>query len=496
MVRNTYLLTVLLFLLSPFLLLFFYLFQYPHFFTNETPIHVEELLVGFKITFFQSAISGLGALVLGFFYFLGLLSIKTKWVKSLFEIIILLPNLFPQLFIVLSLVNLFEKTLGFIPFGFWGVVASHTIVYAGLVALSLSRTVTEKMGKTLDLAIIEGAGRWQLIYVGIIKRFKKEIYSLFLFVFTLCFTSFTIPFLMGQGLPVLEIQIYENIRIEQNWSQALIIVALESLFVLTLALLYQTSPSHESIKKWSGVVSQYVGIRSFNFFTIIMILFLLLGVTLGFYRGLVEVVTDTPFVMSLFNPIYGTLLIGFGSGALTFFLFLWLGWCWPIGKIHYFLMAYVAPSSAITGFAYLLWGENGFYSSLVKIILGFTLMSVAGLYRFYGFSFFSKLNRQIDVAKTLGASRRAIYKKIIFPQIVDSVGFVSGLTAFWICGDFALSTILAYNDITLALVIKNLIQTYRFDQATFLVWIMLACGAFCYFIFGGLGHVLSRKSHL
>jgi thiamine transport system permease protein len=148
----------------------------------------------------------------------------------------------------------------------------------------------------------------------------------------------------------------------------------------------------------------------------------------------------------------------------------------------------------VTGFAMLIaWRALGF-ATYAKIVFALTLIAVPSFYRLYWDSALASLRSQRAVALTLGASESLTFWKIVLPQVMKPVCFIAGLSSLWAWGDFALSRTIAERDVTLGMMIQSLMSSYRFEIATFLVWILLFGGAVTFFIFEGAGRVFGQKS--
>lgn len=443
---------------------------------------MENVLSVFWVTFEQAILSALTTLALGFVGAQGLLSLYSRHLnRKIIEFIILFPNMMPALFVVLGCLTFVRP----FPFGLVGVVFVHTVMNVGLVAVTLLNLLESKMGGMIELAWIEGATRTQFIR----KSFgflKKDIGYLFLFVFAISFSSFSVPLLIG-GVTTVELFIYQKIRVWGSWSEALTLSIIQMFFIFLFSLLL----SQQKIEKSGRFYRLDLLALPIAWF---IPFFLALMVLIGPLISLNLADLSWKYIKS--SAFFGTLWVGLGVGGLTLFFLLLTAFSFPTRFLEKFMTGYITPSSVLTGFALLLIGPQGGLWSLSKIVLGFSLITFPALYRMGWGSQLDSLKGQILITQTMGASWGLTFKKILFPQLIEKGGFLSGIAAFWACGDFALSTILAGGDKTLALIVQNLIGSYRLDMATLLMFILLICGIFCLVLFWGLGYVTSRKSHL
>jgi ABC-type sulfate transport system permease component len=190
--------------------------------------------------------------------------------------------------------------------------------------------------------------------------------------------------------------------------------------------------------------------------------------------------------------VSGTMIIGIGAGFVTLLLCLWISFVWPHKFLSLFMKSYLAPSSAITGFAFLLLPMQEGSGPLIKIMVAIPLISFPLLFRWMGQSALESLDEQILVARTLGASWVDILFAVIWPQRASVFLRMSGLSALWASGDFAISSIIAEGDLTTALWIDGLIGTYRLDLATLATIPLFAMGILCYGFFVGASRYVTR----
>ncbi|MCB0414986.1 MAG: hypothetical protein KDD50_11670 [Bdellovibrionales bacterium] len=474
------------FLFSPFLILFLSL---PFEVSFSRVLDFGSSWNALKNSFWLACGASVCSLSLGVLGSLGLLSKMGKPSLKIHSFVYLLPNLMPHLLIVIAAINAIEIFTEF-PYGFVGIFIIETMMLSGVVSLSFFNSIKDKMGDILILPIIEGASFSQVFFKGVLGYLKRDLLQLFLFVFSITFTSFSVPFLVGKNLLTLEVLIYELIRVKNEWTHALLLTGVEILFLLLLGLLLKKPKAeHRPSNKYLSSMGKKYGLWP----SWMLLLFLVLGLFRNFGSGIKKLLEDRLFLAYLLDGLRGSFLIGFSTGVLTLFFLAVLLFIQPGRFLKKLLQGYVAPSSILTGFALLLVPRMWLLVDWVKISLGLSLISVPILYRLYFATHFDSLFDQVQVARTLGASKSQVFWKITGPQFLNSFGFMAGLASFWAVGDFALSGVIATRDFTLALIIKNLIATYRLDMATVVVWVLLLCGALCLFVFKGLSYVFSKK---
>ncbi|MES2965196.1 MAG: hypothetical protein V4760_15020 [Bdellovibrionota bacterium] len=453
----------------------------------------SELLPVLWFTFGQAFVSAGLAVVLGFLGALGL-----QWVgvrlgprsSRTAEVMSLLPNVAPVLVFILAMFR-FAPSLK----GFAGVVVAHALLNVGLVSVALTRAIQDKLSGMADLAWIEGAGRIRFLRRVAIPLLRGEILALFLFVFAICFASFAVPMMIGgtRGTTI-ETLIWQKIRLGGDWSSAIGLSILQFAFLMALAFLLGREPatpiagarSGQRILSWAGGVP----------FLLAPTVFILLTLLENPFAGLSQLGAGSAHSFSelVADKLVASFFVSFLSGSLIVGLLMTIAYLDPRGVTRRLLLGAVAPSAVITGFAILfLWRETG-TATLIKISIGLALVATPAFYRLRWDGVLSSLRGQRSIAETLGASRSLIFRKIVWPQTIGAACFVAGLASLWAWGDFALSRVVAEGDVTLALIVQSLMESYRLELALTLVWILILGSAVTFFIFEGAGRVLGSKS--
>jgi thiamine transport system permease protein len=467
-----------LFLLSPFLI---WIWQIPVWHWPETAEWLPALALSLRQAFYSS----LASMIAGFFLFLCLQGWTSVRARKIAEFGLLLPNTMPSLFLALGLINVVSFIVVF-PFGLGAVIAAHVLLNAGLVAISLDRLVMAKTGGLAENAWLLGAGRWRFWREVGWPVLQGDLVSLFLFVFGICFTSFSLPLLLsGQRAVTLEVSIYEVIRSEGRWDKAVLLAALQvaALFFLAVILpqpFWPPRPSRRSL--------EFLGWPRAKFLVFLPALLILLGWVLGLSQGW----RDVGFGDILIEAGLTTLILSLSVGLLCVVLFLLIAYVSPHEGLQRFLNGYLAPSPVITGFALLLIPVESDGWNLVKTALALVIISLPLLYRWMVHSVLSGLNGQIAVARLLGASWSQILFEIVWPQSAEVILRASGLAALWASGDFALSGIFLGGAKSLPLLMTDLIGNYRIDLAQAMMIPLALIGLGVYFLFVTAARYVSR----
>jgi ABC-type Fe3+ transport system permease subunit len=319
---------------------------------------------------------------------------------------------------------------------------------------------------------------------------RSEILFLFLFVFSICLTSFSIPLVLGGAQATnLEIHIYNTLRIDGDWSRAVLYTVLQmtSLFAVAWFIPKPIWSMSFNPSRWS-----LLGVKRLLPLVLLPSGVLLIGWIVGIVQSLRSLAWSN-FVWSGAGPaMLNTLIVALGSGWLTLFLCLWISYVWPHRSLSLFMKGYLAPSSVVTGFAFLLLPVEGGNWPVIKMIVALTMVSFPILFRWIGQAALESAEEQILVARSLGASWGQIVFEVIWPQRGHEFLRMAGLSALWASGDFALSSIIAESNHTWALYIDDLIGNYRLELATVYTVPLFLIGLLCYGLFIGVSRYVAR----
>lgn len=441
-----------------------------------------------EASFLQAMVSAFGAMILGFILFGGLQSWRGHRLRPFAEGALLLPNMIPPLFLALGLLNLVSLWMKF-PYGFAAVVCAHFILNGGLVAVALDRLVHAKAGGMAEVCWVLGVKPFEFWRRVAWPYLRGDLACLFLFVFSLCFTSFSLPLLLsGERTVTLEVAIFDSVRMDGRWDKAVLLAAIQSsvLFLLAWLLPHPFWPARAARAPLS-----YLAWPRGRYLVFLPVLILVAGWAQGFWRGWIsEWPQETLSV--LVEAGLTTFAIALGVGLLHFLLFLLIAFVSPSERLRRFLNGYLSPSPVIAGFAMLLLPGEGDGWDLLKVMVALTLISVPLLYRWIVHSALEGLRGQIGIARTLGASWFAILVEVVWPQVSVPVARACGLAALWASGDFALTGILAGDLNTLPLVMDGLIGSYRMEAAQVLMLPLFAVGLCAYFFFVRMGRYVAR----
>ncbi len=427
-------------------------------------------------------LGGLGAIGL-----LGVSSFCRRTPFQIFQFTLVLPGFFPPLLVV----TLTVRVLGFLPTGLWSVIFFHVLMNIGLVSVFFFQLIKDRAGGWIEVAQVAAVPRGRFILQGLLRELRFEIQAMAFYLFILYFFSFSIPFLVGGSLyGGIEVFLYEKVVMFGEWGQAAVysLLLFGFLFLISLFLKEQTNLSIENSHQTSRSFS-YLGWPVLASVGVFPLIFLCFGLLLSLpYLFLADLSEQWP-------AIRGTLMVGLGVGFFCFISLSILTYSFlrhPWSKI---LLAFVHPGWVVVGFAFLLLPGQSTAVSFLKIIAALTILYVPFLYRLSFHERLKDLQAQVQVTANFSVCWKRIFLVILFPQILPTVCFLSGLAGLWACGDFAITGffIETAEVQTLAFQMKELLSHYRSEQAVQFLWPLLLCGAVVFFVFQGLSYVSRPK---
>ena len=471
--------------------IFVFLFKIP---LLRFPISSQWVEVLFS-TLLQAGLSAFLSVLFGIFGALGLCFVFPKYIKKgVVELFCLLPALLPPLIPVLAWVNVSEFFMHF-PFSFSSVLAVHVLMNIGLVSVFFSRLFCTQIGDLSAWAFLHGITRWSFLKKILFFEMRKDIILIFLLIFSFCFTSFSVPLLVGGASgQTLEVFIAEKLKDPFTWPEAMALFLVETIFIFILfSLLYGRKEKHVQVKEKKKLY--LLPCLSLVVLPVLPALLIFFG--LGDVFSSKTIWQDLSTIkVSVVIAMVQTVFVGLGTGACVLFLLSAVAFCLRDLFLRRFLVAYSGASAAFMGFAFLLIGSDGPMEILLKWSLGLSLLFLPALYRLMGESLLRRLKNQIRLVDLMGAGRVMSFTKITWPQCASTFFFLSGIAAFWACGDFAYSSIVGGELGHLAMLIQDLFASYRFELATVLTWILIFIGVFSFSLFAGVAFVLHKKSYL
>jgi thiamine transport system permease protein len=486
MVRITQRAFVLTLLILPFLGLFLKM-------DLDFQIDWDELLWALKNTLIQAIGSTGLTLLLGFLGSLGLLWIDARgFSKTLkwLEASLILPSFLPSLYVILACLQMVDP----FPMGRIGIIFVHTMMNFGMIAVILSQILRRQIATLSEAALVMGAGLWRFSFRVAIPLLLGDLLRLGFFVFALCFTSFAVPLTVGGGRgTTIEVLIFEKLRYDLNWNQAITLSLLQILFLLALSffgvrskslLSRTTKPVRILPQAWCLVL------------VLLLTLWLYSSFFLGVAEGLLQLRTLFEIKEAILVAMLNTYLISVAGGAALCFSYLFLAYLWPDRWIEKIMGGFVSPSTVMIGFGLIILSQQfGISNEWVRLGFGFWILFLPTLFRWGGLSELKMLEPQIQNAQVLGAGPWRTFSKVTLPQILPRATWLGGVGAFWISGEFALSRLVMNQDRTLGLIAQSFLSSYRLSLGTFLCALMILCGLMAFLTLRGFDYVYSRKTN-
>lgn len=440
-------------------------------------------------SFIQAGASALVSLILGGIGAVGLLGRSRRW-----EMLALAPVVAPAMAIVLGLMTFFPQWRGLS-----AVVAAHAFSSAGVVAVVLSRQIRGVLGGSVELAWVEGASSWAIWRWGILPELKTDVSRLGLSIFAASLASFSIPLLLaGSDLVGVEIAIHHAIRFENAWdiAAALSLFQWAMLLLLVLILRAPLAVGRSAESEFRGEIGRILGTDVAIVAVLVapaMILFSLLHApSIGFLQMESAHLFERSATIRL--ALQGSIVTATLAGLFSAFLLIAFAAVTPSRRQRFWLSGYVAPSVAITGFATLVigWGRDpSFILDSLRIAVGAALLFTPVVWRLRWEQAIARLEPQMKVAETLGASNGMMFWRVLLPQLRELLFWSAGVVSFWVWGDYALGSISASRAMTLGLLAKGLLESYRVEAASLVVLACLIFGSISYRLFqlGGIARV-------
>lgn len=437
-------------------------------------------------TTLQAALSALFSVGFGLIGALGLLSLNGRMARWA-EAAALLPNAGPVILMLISVMKFFPWARGLT-----GIVFVHSLLNAGLLSVIFAEVIRAKLCGYAELAWVEGASGRRFFRKVALPILKPDLLLVFLFVFVLCFASFAVPLAIGGArASTIEVLIYQKIRVSSDWAASIGLAFLQTLAILIFSIFLGGTSNEVSFTRAQKM--PFLFWKPGLFVPAFGCMVLIAGLLEGSLVGAFKLLFAESLARSLPSLIAGSILVSFVAGILTVLILLLIAYVRPQGLYRKVLTAYAAPSSVLVGFAVLIiWRDYGM-ATYFKIALALTLVTVPSFLRFRWTALLDSLEGQVTIARTLGAGPGLVFRRIVFPQVIRPAAFLGGLCGLWAWGDFALSGVIAERSVTVAMAVRGLMDSYRLDVATFLVWFVILGGFLTLRLFFGVGNVLGQK---
>lgn len=464
-------------------------------------LDLSEVLWVLKNSLLQSLGGSLVALFLGLVMSTGLVWVRSSscsfiypWLYPSIEKLCLVPCVVPSFYVIIAAFQMVEP----FPMGFLGVVFIHALLNAGLCAVLISRNVLGVLARQSQVAWVMGVSRWMHWTRVIFPSLLSPMVKLFLFVFSLTFTSFTVPLLVGGASgTTLEVLIYERLRFDGDWNSAFLLSIIQVFIILGLSW----------ISGWRERPSSSFGFGAVPLFgspwSLIVIIFLNSWIIFSYMGGVIDGFERLAELLEMKETLLGafvstlvtTLIVSLGIYVAVMAI-VFVG---PQTWVTKFLWGYMTPTTTLIGFGLIMLTRHFDlirfqFLEWSRLGIGLWILFFPTLLRWGGFDILHDIERFRQQSFVLGASRSQTFFSVLRPLASQRAGLIAGLGAFWVSGEFALSGILLNSSSTLGIVTEGFISSYRLGLGTLVSLSMIVCGGLGFVFIRGVAGVLGQNS--
>lgn len=449
--------------------------------TLTTHFEITTVLKDLIYVLLQAGISAAFGLALGLMSALSLVtrSQSAKWHLYLGVI----PQFLPSLLMIFAYV----KALSFFnifPQSYAHVIIVHILINVGLSSFLLFVPLQRALHRKLHL--FAGLNLSKIKYLQLLcgGELRTSLLYVWVLIFSYCLTSFSIPLILsGDGLATsTEYLIYKKGFLEGNWSAAAFWGIVQVLFV---AFLFKSSEAH-SYGKDKAFLGIYKVRWPFHYLGSVASVMLLL--TLVMWPVAQMDVAFEHLRVDAYDITINTLLLA-GWSLLFYGLYFWsqvvLIWC---KMPWYFYQKFWSLSPILMG-VYLLSVSSKFsLGSAGRMIL--TALVLASFifpftFKFWVWPKFNELQKMKIKFDVLGVSQKRAINLVLIDFFKKEFMLSLSYVFLFVIGDFAISSILLSDTVTLGLSIKNYIFKYQLAEAQVLSVVLAVVAFLSLAIFGG-----------
>jgi thiamine transport system permease protein len=477
---------------SAFIALFF-IFPYIvflRFFEFSLNFNWSDFFWALRNTITQSTLAAAMTVVLALTLSRGLLLLsgRMNWIA---KALLIVPQVFPAFFsilIALSILNPF-------PMGSPGMIFIYVMVNLGFATLLLASATEEKLGRLAVVSEIYGFSRANFYFKIYLPLLKSDLINVFFLVFIFCFSSFSVPLIVGGGRGTnIEVLIFEKIFIEQNWSAAFTLSLFQTSFIFALSY-FLISNKASGTQKFEGgkLLKSKIGL-------ILLCLYLLFYLG-GYAKGLVqsfdylELFKD--WQQDLVESTWASLKILSGYLFLNFVLmYFWLA-DYINNKKFNWAGHLLSASTVVVGFSFYLLLPSTRSFDFLKIAMAMTCLIFPGLFRLFLQGPVAALQTQLQVAQIYGVPKHRIIFDIIVPQLKNRFLLWLSFLVVWFLSDYAIMKSLGVQTQTLGLMSEGFLSSYRLPLSylmSFYILVLSSVVIFVLYSFMRVLHVAYKKS--
>ncbi len=442
-------------------------------------------------TIFQSFASSFFSLLIGSVF--ALLLIRHRRHKTIKIIVNFLSILFvlPTILSVFGVLAFYGQYISI--YGIIGILLGHTVLNAPLITRIIFQSLNDISSNEYMLAKQMSLDKLGIFFAIEWPIIKKNIPSLFVIVFFICFVSFT-PVLILGGSPkysTLEVAIYYSVIFNNDFNAALNLLLVQlSICLFIYAAFFKNFKSsnfiideqrnfYENKKRGLSFYIEIICIILISIFIISPICFIILN---GFNKELINVFSSS----YLWHAINNTFVICFFSGSIS--VIVALNYLNLIYRKKYFTEILIysliifSPVVMAVGYYILLFKVSLFDipNILIVIILN-AIFSLPFTYNFLAPSYFKITHENEDISKSINMYGLQRFLIIDFPRLKVPIITAFSVSSILSASDLVIISFFGTNSLsTLTQTIYRLMGSYRMDEA-YSVSLILLMFCICYF---------------
>ncbi len=473
-------------------------------------------------TFLQASLSAFISSLIG--YPLGFIISRYRFPgRNVLRSLLLLPFMMPSTTVVLGFILLYGPKglfssiipqLRMLSEGFYAIIAAHVFYNVPLVAYYVSASLSRIGPEVEEASDVLGASSLLKFLKIFLPQTLPGVLSASLLVFLYCFSSFTIPLILGGvKFRTLEVEIYSSYKIffDYNGAAVLSITQLTMLLLISILYIKYVILKTEKIEPGSGERTKELSIKEISPYTKLLILGYVIVLSIYLFSptfsviaySLIDLYTGeisfSPFlnvVSPEYNPYLGTsplssifnTLLFSGIASLLSVLISFLGVINEKATGVYSVLFNIPLMVSSITLALSLYRTYGLYeamysSSWVLIALSYTVMSLPLTYRIIRTSL-SRIPKEIlDAAETLGSDETDLIVRIKIPLAMEGVFSAFLLSLAIGMSEFAATLFLAkpeYTTMTVAM--YRFMSSRRFQEASAMGSLLLIISSLIFYL--------------
>lgn len=434
----------------------------------------SEVQWAFTNSFIQALASTLGALSFASFFVQAYFKLRKRGTQNFFISLLLLPSLIPTLFILLSLMPVFDL----VGRGLKAISLAHAFIFSGFATLQIIIAIQNKCGDYIESCYVAGVSKAYFFKSVVVPLIKKDLFYISLIIFISSFSSFSVPLVLGDiRHTTLEVLIYEKFKINYDFYTAFTISSLQSMFLVMASLFTIRKPF--TLNKELQQTQYLSSNLSFCIFVLVYLVFLInyflqFSYILKFPQLALEAVKGA-------MPTFAyTLKISLVTSLVGFIFIQVYSFFYNKKFIHRFFEVFIVPSSTLVGLSVLFMFN--FLSSFQRLILALLTLFFPWVVKLIMHPKLLSLSAQEEVSYLAGASRWQVYRYVRLPQLKNETIWALSLISVWSISDFTVTRIILEKQESLALVLFSLMSGYRLNQSIILSVVLILMCLLSYFL--------------